>query len=142
MTELDPSGAVIMGDGDSLKQLLLNLILNGFQAMADGGVLAVRTDISGGRPCLSVSDTGPGIEEADQEKIFEPFFTTMDSGTGLGLPIVHRIVLDHGGDIRLESTPGKGTTFTIRFPEMTRSQGAGKKLKPAGPPQAGGTGGT
>jgi len=121
MTELEQSGAFVMGNGDALKQLLLNLILNSFQAMADGGVLTIRTEIFGGRFCLSVSDTGPGIEEADQEKIFEPFYTTTDSGTGLGLAIVHRIVLDHGGDIRLESTPGKGTTFTVRFPEMPRS---------------------
>jgi len=116
--ELDPSGGAVKGDPDALKQLLLNLVLNSFQAMKDGGVLTVRTGISGKRPFLSVSDTGTGIREEDQERVFDPFFTTTDSGTGLGLANVHRIVLDHGAEIRLKSTPGEGTTFTVRFPEQ------------------------
>jgi two-component system sensor histidine kinase HydH len=117
VTEMD-EGVPVNGDADSLKQLLLNLSLNSFQAMQDGGILTIQTGISNQRPYLAISDTGPGIEENDQEKIFEPFFTTRDTGTGLGLAIVHRIVLDHGGDIRVESTPGSGATFTIRFPEI------------------------
>ena len=120
VTELDPSGASVRGDPDALKQLLINLILNGFQAMGDGGVLTVRTGASGKRPFLSVSDTGTGIEEGDQEKVFEPFYTTTETGTGLGLANVHRIVLDHRAEIRLESTPGQGTIFTVRFPEPWR----------------------
>jgi len=126
LTELDFSGASVMGEPDAMKQLLLNLILNSFQAMEDGGVLTIRTGISSRRPFLSVSDTGKGIEEGDQEKVFEPFFTTMDSGTGLGLAIVHRIVLDHGAEIRLESTPGQGATFTVRFSENKSGEGQEK----------------
>jgi signal transduction histidine kinase len=70
-----------------------------------------------------LSDTGPGIPEEDQERIFEPFFTTRDTGTGLGLSIVHRIVLDHGAEIRVESKPGFGTTFVVRFPEGKAGHG-------------------
>jgi len=116
VTEMDESVSV-KGDRDSLKQLLLNLILNSFQAMPDGGILTIQTGVLNRQPYLSIRDTGRGIEESDQEKIFEPFFTTRETGTGLGLAIVHRIVLDHGGDIRVESAPGSGAAFTVRFPE-------------------------
>lgn len=120
VTELDEGGVQVTGDSDSLKQLLLNLFLNSFEAMPDGGILTVQSGILNQRPYLSIKDTGRGIEENDLEKIFEPFFTTRDKGTGLGLAIVHRIVLDHGGDIRVESTAGSGTAFTIRFPEIVK----------------------
>ncbi len=106
----------LLGDGDSLKQLLLNLFLNAIQAMSDGGVLTVSTSVTGDRAVLTVSDTGTGIDEGDLDRIFEPFYTTRETGTGLGLSIVHRIVQDHGGEIRLKSSPGHGTTFVIRFP--------------------------
>jgi two-component system sensor histidine kinase HydH len=107
---------MVMGHADTLKQLLLNLSLNALQAMPDGGVLSIQTGVSGKRPFLKVSDTGPGIPEEKQESIFEPFYTTRESGTGLGLAIVHRIVLDHGAEIRVESSPGAGATFVVRFP--------------------------
>ena len=122
VVEVQQSGVPVMGDEDSLKQLLLNLFLNSFQSMPDGGILTIRTGISDRRPYISINDTGTGIKESDQEKIFEPFFTTRTAGTGLGLAIVHRIVLDHGGDIQVESAPGRGTTFTIRFPEIEENR--------------------
>jgi len=114
--ELPDAQVMVMGHADTLKQLLLNLSLNALQAMPDGGVLSVQTGTSGTRPYLKVSDTGPGIPEEKMEIIFEPFFTTRESGTGLGLAIVHRIVLDHGAEIRVESSPGAGATFIVRFP--------------------------
>ncbi|TNF50158.1 hypothetical protein EP232_00905, partial [bacterium] len=114
--DLNPGPVPFLGDGDSLKQLLLNLFLNAIQAMSDGGLLTVNTSISGGKAVLTVADTGAGIDEIDLDRIFEPFYTTRETGTGLGLSIVHRIVQDHGGEIRLKSSPGQGTTFVIRFP--------------------------
>jgi len=114
--DLEPGGVPLLGDPDSLKQLLLNLMLNALQAMPDGGVLSLSTRREEGGAVLAVADTGTGIPHGDEEHIFEPFFTTRRGGTGLGLAIVHRIVKDHGGDIRVRSAPGKGSVFTLRFP--------------------------
>ena len=102
-----------------LSQLLLNLILNGFQAMeASGGILTVSTSFDEGNIQLVVADTGCGIPKDLQNKIFEPFFTTKEAGkgTGLGLAIAAQVVEDHKGKIRVESDAGKGTTFTVRLP--------------------------
>jgi two-component system sensor histidine kinase HydH len=114
--ELPNTQVLVMAHADTLKQLLLNLSLNALQAMPEGGVLNVQADVYGKRPFLKVSDTGPGIPPEKQESIFEPFYTTRESGTGLGLAIVHRIVLDHGAEIRVESSTGSGATFIVRFP--------------------------
>jgi len=116
VVELPETGVMVMGHADTLKQLLLNLLLNALQAMPEGGVLNIQAGVYGTRPFLKVSDTGPGIPEDMQENIFEPFYTTRESGTGLGLAIVHRIVLDHGAEIRVESSPAGGATFVVRFP--------------------------
>lgn len=116
--ELDPDPVYINGDEDSIKQLLLNLLLNSIQAMSDGGVLTMGTRIEGPWAVLTVADTGPGISEEEHETIFEPFYTTKDEGTGLGLSIVHRIVQDHRGEIRVHSSEAKGTEFIIRFPAV------------------------
>ena len=113
--ELTEGPIVVMGHADTLKQLLLNLFLNALQAMPDGGVLSIQTGVYGTRPFLKVSDTGPGIPEDLQESIFEPFYTTRETGTGLGLAVAHRIVLDHDAEMRVESSPGAGATFTVRF---------------------------
>jgi two-component system sensor histidine kinase HydH len=114
--DLPDKRVMVMGHADTLKQLLLNLSLNALQAMPDGGVLNLQAGIHGKLPFLKVSDTGPGIPLEKQESIFEPFYTTRESGTGLGLAIVHRIVLDHEAEIRVESSPGSGAAFIVRFP--------------------------
>lgn len=120
--QVDPAASRIWCDAGQLKQVLLNLILNGVHAMPGGGALtlsAVPTDEQPpGVPSLrlSVADTGVGIPAPLRSRIFDPFFTTKDDGTGLGLAIVHAIVEAHRGRIDVESTTGQGTTFTMVFP--------------------------
>jgi nitrogen fixation/metabolism regulation signal transduction histidine kinase len=110
-----------------LNQVLTNLIINSIDAMTPGAIangaqgnIEFRTDIvkkRESRCCrLSVRDTGKGIAAEERDKVFTPYFTTKDTGTGLGLPIVERIVSDHGGTIWLNSAEGAGTTFFIDFP--------------------------
>jgi two-component system NtrC family sensor kinase len=115
--ELTPGLPRIMADGDQLRQVAINLILNAGAAMEKGGKLTVRTNLTeDGNIRITFSDTGAGIAEEHLEKIFEPFFTTKARGTGLGLAITRQIVEQHQGKIALESAPGKGTTVTIRLP--------------------------
>jgi len=108
--------AQVLADSDSLTQALMNLLVNSLEAMEAGGELTLRIQRRNGLVALSVSDTGRGIPESEISKIFDPFFTTKKNGTGLGLAIVHRIIEDHGGTIRVESQPGKGTTFEVLLP--------------------------
>jgi nitrogen fixation/metabolism regulation signal transduction histidine kinase len=107
-------------DKRHINQVLTNLILNGIDAMDGAGHIEMRTDLvkkRESRYCrLSIRDSGKGIEERDRGQVFTPYFTTKKSGTGLGLPIVERIVNDHGGTIWFNSAPGAGTTFFIDFP--------------------------
>lgn len=108
----------LMLDRDRMNQVLLNLYLNAIEAMESGGKLTVRVlDMeSGGRVCFEVSDTGKGIGEADIEHIFDPYYTTRNTGTGLGLAVVYKIVETLGGEITAKSSLGKGTTFFIQMP--------------------------
>ena len=101
-----------------ISQLVLNLILNGFQAMEEGGILTVNTSFAESAIQMTISDTGHGIPEDILPRIFEPFFTTKGTGkgTGLGLAIVAQVVEDHQGTIETQSMEGKGTTFTIHLP--------------------------
>jgi two-component system sensor histidine kinase HydH len=106
-------------DPDQMTQAVLNLLLNAMEAMTEGGTIRVtiETDRAGRGWVLAVEDSGPGIPTADLEQLFNPFFTTKKRGTGLGLAIVHRIVENHGGTIEVESRPGGGSRFVLRFPE-------------------------
>jgi Amt family ammonium transporter len=111
-------------DREQMKQVFLNLLLNAIQAMERGGNLhvALRRKAApsedGGRAVaeIAIQDTGPGIAEDIRKKIFEPFFSTKEEGIGLGLPIAQRIVEEHGGEVRVHSSPGQGTTFTVILP--------------------------
>ena len=95
--------------------MLLNVINNALEAMAEtGGELRLRTPREDGGVTIRVDDDGPGVE--DVERIFEPHYTTKVKGTGLGLAIARQIVEEHGGTIRAESTPGKGTSVRIHLP--------------------------
>ncbi|MCK4384799.1 MAG: HAMP domain-containing protein [candidate division Zixibacteria bacterium] len=123
---LSPSLPLIIGNVSQLQQVFTNLILNAIQAMPDGGKLTVLTKVSEDKKTLEISfaDTGEGISKENLSKIFEPFFTTkkVGQGTGLGLSVSYGIVKDHGGDIQVENTEGKGTTFTVVLP--VRSAGS------------------
>jgi two-component system sensor histidine kinase HydH len=115
--DLLPYIPAINVDPDRMTQVLLNLYLNALAAMDRGGILSVGIARQDERTLrVSVSDTGTGIRKEDLGRVFDPYFTTKPAGTGLGLAIVHRIVEAHGGEIRLESEPGRGTTFTIFLP--------------------------
>ncbi len=106
-------------DPKQIQQVFLNLILNAFQAMKDGGVLTITSSLieeSGEKWVrVSVADTGPGIPSPILEKIFTPFFTTKAQGTGLGLAICYKLITQHGGNIFVDSEDGKGTTFTVEL---------------------------
>jgi signal transduction histidine kinase len=104
-------------DGFLLKQAVLNLVLNALQATAAGGRVVLRTAGDQRRLEVSVSDDGEGMSAETREKAFTPFFTTREGGTGLGLPLVHRIVEQHGGSVSISSTAGEGTTVRLVFPQ-------------------------
>jgi len=105
-------------DADRLSQVLLNLLLNGIEAMGRSGVLTVevRETANARRLEIRVSDTGIGIRPEDLAHIFEPYFTTKPSGTGLGLAIAHNIIETMGGEITVQSAPGAGATFILKIP--------------------------
>ena len=111
-------GQRIRANEIQLSQLVLNLTLNGFHAMENGGQLTVETSFDEKWLYLRVIDTGCGIPEENRSRIFEPFYTTKESGkgTGLGLAIAAQTVEDHNGSIAVQSTVGKGTTVTVRLP--------------------------
>jgi two-component system sensor histidine kinase PilS (NtrC family) len=103
-------------DGAQLRQALWNLVLNAAQAMPSGGELSVTARIEGRTLSIIVSDTGTGIPSSVLPHVFEPFFSTKSGGSGLGLALVDRVTRDHGGEVLVHSTPGLGTTVTLRIP--------------------------
>ena len=115
--DVAPSLPPIAGDVERLRQVLLNLTRNAIEAMhASGGTLTLRARVDADAIELDVEDDGPGF--AEDLPVFDAFFTTKEQGTGLGLSLVHRIIADHGGTIRVQSRPGR-TCFTLRLPAAT-----------------------
>jgi signal transduction histidine kinase len=114
--EVPPEGVTLRADRDMLRQVLLNLVGNAYQAMADGGEMTLRVSTGDGQVRLAVSDTGSGMNDETRARLFEPFFTTKARGVGLGLAVSKRIVEAHEGRIDVESEDGRGTTFTIAVP--------------------------
>lgn len=114
----DEDVPAVRADEGQLRQVVLNLLMNSIQATGRGGSVKVRGYKTDGRVALSVSDTGTGISPAEVKHIFEPFYTKkpLGQGTGLGLFISKNIVMDHGGEIIVESQPGEGTTMTVILP--------------------------
>jgi signal transduction histidine kinase len=92
--------------------------LNAKEAMPDGGRLTITVQPSENGVQLQFIDTGMGMDQATKDNIFNPFFTTKDKGTGLGLAMTHKIIEEHGGDIQVSSSPGEGTTFTLKLPAV------------------------
>jgi len=133
--DLDPSAPRMMADASQIRQVVMNLIINAAEAIADlPGVITIRSGIrfadsralaagfsadgmaAGQYACIEIADTGPGMDAETQVRIFEPFYSTKFTGRGLGLAAVLGIVKGHGGAIWLRSAPGQGTTFTMFFP--------------------------
>ena len=144
-----PAPLVVAGDPAQLHQMLANLVTNAVQAVGAGGTVRVRAvamdvtearDCTVGRlqrgryACIEVSDTGAGMSAQQLERIFEPFFTTkpVGAGTGLGLSLVHGIVLDHGAALEVSSSPGTGTTFSVYLP-LTEAEPAQEPAPLAAP---------
>jgi PAS domain S-box-containing protein len=123
--QFDPALPAILADRTQLDQVFGNLILNAIQAMPEGGLLTLRTEL-GEQPIaetsqnrevvVSISDTGKGIPTENLAKLFEPLFTTKSNGIGLGLALVKTLVEGHGGTIGVKSQEGEGSTFTVRLP--------------------------
>ena len=107
-------------DRDQMKQAFYNVIKNSFEAMKSRGILRIRTDKDDSHVMIKFTDTGGGISAENLSHVFEPYFTTKSSGTGLGLLIVRRIVREHGGELSIESSEGKGLTVTIRLPHIDK----------------------
>ena len=159
---LDPNLERIKADPGQIEQVIMNLVVNARDAMPEGGKLTIRTDNMthkmivdhepghaeakeggfGRFACLSISDTGVGIDQQIIDQIFEPFFTTKEpgKGTGLGLSTVYGIVKQHEGFLRVESAPGQGSTFRIYLPALTLTRSDNETLTAVSLPKAQGKG--
>jgi len=120
----------VMASTNQMRQVFLNIFKNAKEAMPKGGTLFVRTSKEDNRVLIHIQDTGIGIPEEIKDKIFDAFFTTKQKvkGVGLGLSVCYGIIRDHGGEIKIKSEEGKGTTFTISLPVESRNQDV-KKIK-------------
>jgi two-component system, NtrC family, sensor histidine kinase HydH len=112
-------GLAVAGDGERLRQVLMNLALNALEATPAGGRVRVSAHLDRDMVIISVEDSGPGIAAATRERIFEPFFTTKAGGSGLGLPMVHAIVTQHGGTIAVDTSVLGGARFELRLPALS-----------------------
>jgi two-component system, NtrC family, nitrogen regulation sensor histidine kinase NtrY len=119
--DLDPHLEPILADAELLHRALSNLVMNAMDAMPQGGKLTLRSRNEGGKVVVEVADTGAGLTPEECARIFTPYYTSKAHGTGLGLAIVQSVVSDHGGRIRVQSEPGRGTTFVIELPRNAES---------------------
>ncbi len=114
-------------DEKKIRQVLINLLMNAGHAVGKKGSIGLSTEYNGhdNKVAIKVSDTGYGVKKKDLPRIFDPFFTTKPTGegTGLGLSVSYGIVKSHGGDILVESEPGKGTQFTVLLPVVSPEAG-------------------
>jgi nitrogen fixation/metabolism regulation signal transduction histidine kinase len=119
--QLDVGLAPVPADADLLHRALSNLVLNAMDAMPQAGTLTLRTRGEDSNVIVEVADTGSGLTKEECERIFTPYYTSKQNGTGLGLAIVQSVVSDHGGRIRVQSEPGRGTNFVIELPREKQS---------------------
>jgi len=103
-------------DANLIKQAILNLLINAVQAMQRGGELLAKLSAGRQEAIIEVIDTGAGMDDETMAKIFQAYYSTKQGGSGLGLPMTRRIIREHGGTVRVESDPGKGTRFIIALP--------------------------
>lgn len=115
---------LIWGDRDTLKQAILNVVLNAFDAMPNGGQLEIETRHTGDGCLLIIRDNGVGIPEPVRDKIFNLYFSTKGNGSGIGLAMTFQVMQLHNGTIDFNSEPGKGTTFRLLFPAVERTESA------------------
>ena len=121
-TDIAPGIAPFVLDPDRLTQALLNLYINAIQAMSAGGLLSVSASETAAGLELSVSDSGSGIAREALRKIFDPYYTSKNTGTGLGLAVVQKVVEAHGGTVRVQSEPGRGAHFTLILPRTMQEE--------------------
>ncbi|HEY8022766.1 MAG TPA: ATP-binding protein, partial [Thermoanaerobaculia bacterium] len=119
--DLVPDSARLVADPDQISQIFWNLARNALRAMPEGGTLSVVGRLSEETFRLQVIDTGRGMSEEQRANLFHPFRSFFDSGTGIGMAIVYRIVQEHGGHLGVESRPGRGTTVTVELPAAAAS---------------------
>jgi hypothetical protein len=112
----------IQVDVDKIVRVFINIIKNAIEAMPEGGTLTITSKESDGNLEIAFADTGTGMTKEIMEKLWTPLLTKRAKGIGLGLPICKRIIDAHGGNINVESTVGKGTTFTVILPVKSRPE--------------------
>ena len=128
--DFDPPSVVVQADPGQLRQIFWNVARNALAAMPGGGTLAVSAHLRGNHWSVSFADEGHGMTADERDRLFTPFAHSFPGGTGLGLAIVHRIVEEHGGAIRVDTTPGRGTTVSISLPLAGPAQGASAPAAP------------
>ena len=114
--DLPENEVKIVANPQRIQQVLINLILNAYQVMPEGGTMKISLKKAGDWAFIRVEDSGPGIKDEDMNRLFEPFFTTKGGGSGLGLAISQRIAHEHGGKITVERLSPKRTAFTLEVP--------------------------
>ena len=121
--QLHPNIPLITGDESQLKQVIINLLSNAFDAIAGEGTISISTQVQDEGVELTIADSGCGIPDESREKLFEPFYTTkpVGQGVGIGLSTCYAIVQQHGGSIRVDSTVGEGASFHVLLPLRTES---------------------
>jgi signal transduction histidine kinase len=122
VTEIGDEALVTKADSDLPKQAPLNIVINGAQAMENGGTLTLRTRRNGAEAQIEIQDTGEGIPPAIRDKIFNLYFTTKKSGSGIGLAMTYRIMQLHNGSIHFDTRSGEGTTFYLTLPLVRTEQ--------------------